>query len=73
MISEDPAALDSFYSRFNITPREKEIIGLICAGRGNQAIADSLFISVHTVKRHVNQIYQKVQGPESRPIGQRRP
>jgi DNA-binding CsgD family transcriptional regulator len=59
-ISEDPAALDSFYSRFNITPREKEIVGLICAGRGNQAIADALFISVHTVKRHVNQIYQKV-------------
>jgi DNA-binding CsgD family transcriptional regulator len=59
-ISDDPAAFESFYSRFNITPREKEIIGLICAGRGNQAIADALFISVHTVKRHVNQVYQKV-------------
>jgi DNA-binding CsgD family transcriptional regulator len=59
-MAEDPAALETFFEKFNITPREKEIIGLICAGRGNQAIADALFISVHTVKRHVNQIYQKV-------------
>jgi len=60
-LSKDPAALESFYERFAISPREKEIIAQICTGRGNQAIADALFISVHTVKRHVNQIYQKVR------------
>jgi DNA-binding CsgD family transcriptional regulator len=54
-----PESLDAFCAKFNITPREKEIVELVCAGRGNQAIADSLFISIHTVKRHVNQIYQK--------------
>jgi len=61
MPSENTASLESFYAKFNITPREREIIGLICSGRGNQAIANHLFISIHTVKRHVNQIYQKVR------------
>ncbi len=60
-LPDDPAALDLFCERYAISPREKEIIVQICAGRGNQAIADALFISVHTVKRHVNQIYQKVR------------
>ncbi len=55
----NPESLDAFCLKFAITPREKEIVGLVCAGRGNQAIADALFISIHTVKRHVNQIYQK--------------
>jgi DNA-binding CsgD family transcriptional regulator len=56
-----PAALEAFYERFAISPRERDIITQICAGRSNQAIADALFISVHTVKRHVNQIYHKVR------------
>ncbi len=57
----DAAGLDAFCERYAISPREREIIVEICAGRGNQAIADTLFISVHTVKRHVNQIYKKVR------------
>ncbi len=56
----DPDVLEAFYSKYDITPREREIISLVCAGRGNQAIADVLFISIHTVKRHVNQVYRKV-------------
>ena len=58
--ADNPEALETFYAKFGITPREKDIIRLVCAGRGNQAIADALFISIHTVKRHVNQVYQKV-------------
>jgi DNA-binding CsgD family transcriptional regulator len=47
-------------SRFHITPRENEIIGHICSGRSNKDIAQALFISVNTVKRHANRIYSKV-------------
>lgn len=60
MAEANPESLETFYFKHDITPREKEIITLVCAGRGNQAIADALFISIHTVKRHVNQVYRKV-------------
>ena len=51
--------------RFHVTPRESEIIGHICLGLSNKEIAKALFISVNTVKRHTNQIYQKL-GVKSR-------
>jgi DNA-binding CsgD family transcriptional regulator len=37
----------------NLTPREVEILRLISTGLNNHAIADRLFISEHTVHRHV--------------------
>jgi len=39
--------------RKGLTPREVEILRLISTGLNNQAIADRLFISEHTVHRHV--------------------
>lgn len=48
-----------FCDRFEITKREAEIILEICAGKTNQAIADSLFITVQTVKDHAHRIYTK--------------
>jgi LuxR family maltose regulon positive regulatory protein len=39
--------------RKGLTPREIEILRLISTGLNNQAIADRLFISEHTVHRHV--------------------
>jgi len=51
----DPSDVD----RFGITPREREIIGLICSGRTNQEIADQLFISLATVKDHNYNIFRK--------------
>ncbi|MBW1800043.1 MAG: helix-turn-helix transcriptional regulator [Deltaproteobacteria bacterium] len=47
-------------TRFNVTPREQEIIAHICSGQSNKDIASSLFISIHTVKRHINQVYHKL-------------
>ena len=40
-------------ARKGLTPREIEILRLISAGLNNQAIAERLFISEHTVHRHV--------------------
>jgi DNA-binding CsgD family transcriptional regulator len=45
--------------RYGITPREREIIDHICAGRTNQEIADLLFISLATVKDHNSNIFRK--------------
>jgi LuxR family transcriptional regulator, maltose regulon positive regulatory protein len=43
-----------------LSPRELEILGLIADGHSNQTIADTLIIAVSTVKRHVNNIYGKL-------------
>jgi NADP-dependent 3-hydroxy acid dehydrogenase YdfG len=42
-----------------LTPREKEIAGLICEGLTSKAISGKLFISEATVKTHTSNIYKK--------------
>jgi DNA-binding CsgD family transcriptional regulator len=54
-----PMAEPANLARYGITPREREIIELICAGRTNQEIAEKLFISVATVKDHNYNIFKK--------------
>lgn len=48
-----------------LTPREVEVLQLIAGGAANPAIAAQLFLSVHTVKRHVANLLAKL-GVESR-------
>lgn len=48
-----------------LTLREKEILFKIAAGESNKEIADALFISLHTVKSHIYNIYRKI-GVENR-------
>lgn len=42
-----------------LTPREREVARLVAAGMRNRQIADSLFISLATVKDHVHNILSK--------------
>jgi NarL family two-component system response regulator LiaR len=44
-----------------LSERELEVLELIAAGFTNREIADRLFIAVGTVKRHINNIYSKLQ------------
>jgi LuxR family maltose regulon positive regulatory protein len=44
-----------------LSERELEVLGLIATGLSNREIADRLFIVVGTVKRHINNIYGKLQ------------
>ncbi|HEV8502886.1 MAG TPA: LuxR C-terminal-related transcriptional regulator, partial [Casimicrobiaceae bacterium] len=48
-----------------LTSREIEVLRLIADGASNATIAERLVISVHTVKRHVANVLQKL-GAESR-------
>jgi DNA-binding CsgD family transcriptional regulator len=53
-------------AKHGLTPREREVLRLIAAGRSNAEIAAALFISVPTVKRHLTTILAKL-GLPSRP------
>ena len=43
-----------------LTPREIEILGMVAAGRSNQAIARASFIAEATVKSHLVQVFAKL-------------
>ena len=43
-----------------LTGRELEVLGMLAAGRPNQAIADELVITLDTVKKHVGHILGKL-------------
>jgi DNA-binding NarL/FixJ family response regulator len=43
-----------------LTEREREILALISKGMNNNEIAESLFLTVGTVKNHIRSIYDKI-------------
>ena len=45
---------------FDLSEREKEILGLLVKGQSYKMIADSVFLSYHTVNAHVKNIYRKL-------------
>lgn len=49
---EQPAVL--------LTEREREVLRLIAAGSTNREIAQTLFLSPHTVKEHTSAVYRKL-------------
>jgi DNA-binding NarL/FixJ family response regulator len=48
-----------------LTERELEVLALMAEGRSNRAVADRLYISEHTVEKHVQNIFLKLQIPPS--------
>ncbi|GAB3838873.1 response regulator [Hymenobacter jeollabukensis] len=48
-----------------LTPREKEILQLICEGRTAAEIAEQLFISRRTVEGHRQNLLEKTQAPNA--------
>lgn len=44
-----------------LTQREREVLELIAAGRGNSAIAQQLTLTLKTVRNHVSNIFTKLQ------------
>lgn len=43
-----------------LTARERDVLGLLVAGRSNRRIADELVVSVDTVKKHLTHIFGKL-------------
>ena len=44
-----------------LTPREKEVLGLMAEGRSNQAIAEQLVVTERAVEKHVTSIFSKLR------------
>jgi len=52
---------NKFQNDFGLTNRENEILQLIAAGKTYQIIAQTVFISPKTVRKHIENIYRKLQ------------
>ena len=66
--AEAPAAgsaLDSRIEALDLTSRQAEVIRLIARGRSNREVAEELRISPRTVKRHLENVYDRT-GARSR-------
>jgi DNA-binding NarL/FixJ family response regulator len=45
----------------SLTPREREVVGLVCEGLRNKEITERLHISLATVSHHLTSIYRKLE------------
>jgi len=68
----DPDVVAQLFSRRRedeplerLTPREREVLGLMAEGRSNAAIAEALVLSVGAVEKHVQSIMSKLDLPPS--------
>jgi DNA-binding NarL/FixJ family response regulator len=69
----DPAVVDELVGRRrqadnpvgHLTDREREVLGLMAEGRSNHAIAERLFVTDHTVEKHVKNIFGTLRLPLS--------
>ncbi len=62
LVQGERSSADELY---DLTPREKEVLALIVQGQSNPEIAESLVVSISTVKFHVSAILSKL-GAKSR-------
>ncbi len=55
-----PYSFEFNCSKYNLTSRETDVIRLIMDGKINKEIACDLFISIDTVKKHIQNAYEKI-------------
>jgi len=68
----DPDVVAQLFSRQRqdgplqrLTPREREVLGLMAEGRSNAGIAQSLVLTIGAVEKHVQSILSKLDLPQS--------
>ncbi|MFC3387596.1 response regulator transcription factor [Salinicoccus sesuvii] len=59
-VDEGVAIADVVSGLDHLSPREQEVLTLLSKGKNNQEIAETLYISTHTVKNHVTKIFHKL-------------
>jgi DNA-binding NarL/FixJ family response regulator len=68
-IHERERALQARERGAALSPREREVLGMVALGARNKQIAAALTISEFTVKRHVQNILEKLELPSRRAAG----
>jgi DNA-binding CsgD family transcriptional regulator len=58
--SGDALLLEEARDELGLTPREREILGLLTEGRTNSEIAEALWIAPTTVRKHLENVYAKL-------------
>jgi DNA-binding NarL/FixJ family response regulator len=68
----DPEVVSQLFARRRdqdpleqLTPREREVLGLMAEGRSNAGIAEVLVLTVGAVEKHIQSIMGKLQLPQS--------
>lgn len=68
----DPDVVAQLFSRRRrdgplerLTPREREVLGLMAEGRSNAGIAETLVLSIGAVEKHVQSILSKLDLPQT--------
>jgi DNA-binding CsgD family transcriptional regulator len=62
VVSEKDAAKTALQSKLkSLSRKEHEVLNLILERKNNQQICDTLFISLSTLKSHINHIYKKLE------------
>ena len=59
LLKTPAGVMPRFVEEYKISKREEEVIRELCAGKTNKEIAETLFISLQTVKDHIYRIYLK--------------
>lgn len=52
-------SFEEFCKKYEVSPRESDVVREICNGLSNKEISEKLFISLQTVKDHTHRIYIK--------------
>jgi non-specific serine/threonine protein kinase len=62
-LADAPSSAPASTPVAGLTPRELEVVRQVASGRSNREIAEALYISVPTVKRHITNILAKLALP----------
>jgi DNA-binding CsgD family transcriptional regulator len=60
VLEEEPAVTVDALRTLGLTARQAEVLCLLAAGRGTEEVAASLYVSPHTVRKHVEHIYDRL-------------
>jgi DNA-binding CsgD family transcriptional regulator len=60
-LTDEPARTPTVDDPFGLTPREREVLTLVAAGRTNRQIGEELFMSEKTASVHVSRILAKLE------------
>ena len=55
----------------DLTPREREVLGEMAAGKSNAAIAEDLVLTKKAIEKHVGSIFSKLGLPEEQVVSRR--